>query len=465
MGLDSQMDFACFVDLIDNAYDEIFIWDHECRVVYANKACSQNYGYPPEFFLGKTLEECWNKEKYWDPTTIPYILKEKKPVIQRQKTILGLEVVTIAVPVFDSNNNIKYIVQNTRNDDDFLYRKLSPIERLASSTASVLPYLCNDTTTKKILDCVETVAQVKAPILILGETGTGKSLLAKHIHQISPRKDKPFVSINMASIPPSVLEAEFFGYKKGAFTGADEKGKKGFFELANGGTLFLDEIGEIPVSLQAKFLHAIQEEEILPIGGAQTVKLDVRIISATNCDLGIMVEAGKFRGDLYHRLNVFEMTIPPLRERPQDLSLMAYHFLNVYNYKYSKAMRISDEVMEAFRNYDWKGNIRELSNVIERSILLAKGNEIEVKDLPGSFFKVENRFYQGETGIGCQTFHEMMDDHEGKIIRQTYAQFGSTRAVARALHVSQSTAHRLVQKHVPKEDLKHEAPGHNLTME
>lgn len=450
MALDSNMDFDSFVELIDNAYDEIFIWDKESRVVYANKASGQNYGYPPEFFIGKTIEECWGKEKYWDPTTIPYVLKEKKPVIQQQKTILGQDVITIAVPVFDEDNNIKYIIQNTRCSYDLLYRKLSPMEPLVDSNTSnaVLPYLCKDATTKKILDCVETVAMVSAPILILGETGTGKSLLAKHIHQVSPRQDKPFIAVNMASIPPSVLEAEFFGYRKGAFTGADEKGKKGFFEAANGGTLFLDEIGEIPLPLQAKFLHAIQEDEIMPIGGTQPVQLDVRIISATNCDLGIMVEAGKFRGDLYHRLNVFEVTIPPLRERPQDLSLMANHFVNIYNYKYKKAMRISNEVMEAFRNYDWKGNIRELSNIIERGILLAKGSEIQVADLPDSFFKVDNRAYQDDNGIGCTDLHDMMDDFEGRIIRQAYEQFGSTRAMAKALNISQSTAHRLLQKHV-----------------
>jgi transcriptional regulator with PAS, ATPase and Fis domain len=218
--------------------------------------------------------------------------------------------------------------------------------------------------------------------------------------------------------------------------------------MADGGTLFLDEIGEIPLSLQAKFLYAVQEEEIMPIGGSRPMKLDVRIISATNCDLGIMVEAGRFRGDLYHRLNVFEVTIPPLRERPQDLSLMAHHFVNTYNYKYKKVVRLSAEVMEAFRNYDWKGNLRELSNVLERGILLAKGNELQLADLPASFFKVDNRVHQNGNGIGCAGLRDIMYDFEGRIIRQTYDKCGSTRAMAKALNISQSTAHRLVQKYV-----------------
>lgn len=448
MSLDSQIDFATFVSLIDSCHDEIFIWDCNCKVVYANNACCNNYGFPPEFFLGKTLEECWKDEQFWYPSTLPYVYKEKRPVIQRQKTILGMDVITVSTPVLDNENNVRFVVQNTRWDDGTLYRRLSPIEGSIKHSLPTPAYIAKDKATKILLACVEKVAQVKAPILLLGETGTGKSLLAKHIHQSSPRKDKPFIAINMASIPPTVLETEFFGYKKGAFTGAHEKGKKGFFELANGGTLFLDEIGETPLELQAKFLHAIQEEEVLPIGGAEPVTIDVRIISATNCDLAKMVEAGKFRNDLYHRLNCFEVTIPPLRERPGDLSLMTYHLLNIYNHKYTKSVKLNHETMEAFRNYDWKGNIRELSNIIERCVLLAEGSEIRIMDLPDSFFKVDNYYNQETPGIGNQSYHELITLYEKKLTEQAYRHYGSTRAIAKAMRISQSTAHRLVQKYI-----------------
>ncbi len=231
-----------------------------------------------------------------------------------------------------------------------------------------------------LIEMVKRISTTDTTVLITGESGTGKSLVAKAIHFLSDRKDRPFVTINCAAIPETLLEAELFGYEKGAFTGAHSS-KKGKFELAQGGTIFLDEIGDMPQSLQAKLLRVLQDKEIERLGGERIIKVDVRIIAATNRDLTKLVKEGKFREDLYYRLNVVPLHIPPLRDRKEDIPLLVEHFLEKYNKKYSKSVSVSPAVMEAFINYSWQGNIRELENTIERLVVMNDG-VVEPKDLP-----------------------------------------------------------------------------------
>jgi len=224
-------------------------------------------------------------------------------------------------------------------------------------------------------------AKSKATILLMGESGTGKELIAKAIHFESDRAKGPFVAINCAAIPENLLEAELFGYEKGAFTGALVS-KPGKFELANGGTIFLDEIGDMSLSLQAKLLRVIQEKVFERIGGTKPIKVDVRIIAATNKDLENMVKEGSFREDLYYRLNVIPIFLPPLRERREDIPLLIDHFLKKFNKEYGKNLGISDEAVKALINYSWPGNVRELENTIERLVVLTEGEEITFEDLP-----------------------------------------------------------------------------------
>lgn len=242
---------------------------------------------------------------------------------------------------------------------------------------------------QEIYNLVQTVADSNSSILILGESGTGKELIAKALHIGSSRKDNPFVSINCASIPENLLESELFGYKKGAFTGAvmDKKGK---FLLANTGTLFLDEIGDMPMFLQAKLLRAIQEREIEPVGSEMKIKIDIRIISATNQDLEKLIKDGKFREDLYYRLNVVEVNMPPLRERKDDIPLLALHFTKKYAQRDNKKVQgISQESLRILQAYSWPGNVRELENVIERAVLLSKTGMIESGHLPSYLMEME----------------------------------------------------------------------------
>ncbi|QER41856.1 GAF domain-containing protein [Thermodesulfobacterium sp. TA1] len=224
-------------------------------------------------------------------------------------------------------------------------------------------------------------AKCKANILIIGESGTGKELIAKAIHFESDRANGPFVAINCAAIPETLLEAELFGYKKGAFTGALIS-KPGKFELANGGTIFLDEIGDLPLSLQAKLLRVIQEKTFERIGDTKPIKVEVRIIAATNRDLEAMIREGTFRDDLYFRLNVIPIYIPPLRERKEDIPLLVEHFLKKFNQEYNKNVQVSAEVMEKLVAYHWPGNVRELENTLERLVVLAEKEFISLEDLP-----------------------------------------------------------------------------------
>ncbi|HIC90825.1 MAG TPA: sigma-54-dependent Fis family transcriptional regulator [Syntrophaceae bacterium] len=234
----------------------------------------------------------------------------------------------------------------------------------------------------KIFELIEKVAATKAAVLITGETGTGKELIAKAIHYNSPRRDKPFISINCAALTETLLESELFGHEKGSFTGAIST-KKGRFEIAHGGSLFLDEVGETSPSLQVKLLRTLQEMEFERVGGTKTLKVDVRVIAASNKDLKKEVQEGNFRKDLYYRLNVVHIQIPPLRDRPDDIPLLVSHFIDKFSKEMGKShITISPEAMRSIYNRKWPGNVRELEHIIERAVILCSGNVIQISDLP-----------------------------------------------------------------------------------
>jgi two-component system response regulator AtoC len=234
----------------------------------------------------------------------------------------------------------------------------------------------------ELLELMERAAGFKSTVLISGESGTGKEVLARAIHAQSPRRNEPFVAVNCGAIPENLLESELFGHAKGAFTGAD-RARRGLFVEADGGTLFLDEIGEMPTALQVKLLRVLQEEEVRPLGEAKPRTVDVRIIAATARKLDAEVAAGRFREDLFYRLNVVPLEVPPLRERPRDVPLLADHFIEHFRTALGKPVRaISDEALERLVAYRWPGNVRELENVIERAVILAEGDTLTLRELP-----------------------------------------------------------------------------------
>jgi len=293
----------------------------------------------------------------------------------------------------------------------------------------------------KVFSFMEKVIPNKSNILITGESGTGKGLVAQAIHSSGPRKDKPFISINCGAIPENLLESELFGHKKGSFTSANED-KKGLITMANGGTLFLDEIGELPQALQVKLLHVIQTKELTPVGDTRVITVDVRIIAATNADLIQRVKENRFREDLYYRLNVIEIRMPSLRERRDDIPVLIKHYLEIFAKESGKVIKDIDyEAMQSLLAYDWPGNIRELGNTIERAVVLADNEVITIHDLPDKFRTLDVE------GVSTSSLRQALDNFEREYIRRSIAENkGSKESTASKLGIDLATLYRKLKK-------------------
>ena len=288
------------------------------------------------------------------------------------------------------------------------------------------------------------VSATEAMVLITGESGAGKEVLARTIHTHSRRKEGPFVKVNCGAIPDNLLESELFGYEKGAFTNAAKTGKMGIFEIALGGTLFLDEIGEIPLLLQTKLLGVLQDKKLTRVGGTKEIKLDARIIAATNRDLLEMVAAGTFRKDLFYRLNVVGLKIPPLAERREDIFPLANYFLRELNAKYQFENTLSPQVMNLFQEYDWPGNVREMENLMEQLVVLAPNEKIVPTMLPEIF-----RMRRDDAGSVLSqggSLEEILDNVERRIFRNPVQKGFSSYRIAEELGINQSTAIRKIRK-------------------
>ena len=449
--LPDALNLSALLRIINEMHDEVMIWDNNYTVLYVNSPSYRHYGLVPEDLVGKDFAYFTKANKFWSPSTLPYVYKTKQAAVQKQVTFLGDHIVTISVPILDKNGDVEFVVQMARDDERDLLISLACTDSEEQDLKTITAFIESEMVhrsayMKKLLRYAEKAAQAPAPCLILGETGTGKSQLAKYMHNYGPRREKPFITINAASISPSLLESELFGYRKGAFSGALQGGKKGLLEMAEGGTLFLDEIAEIPFHLQSKLLHVIQEKEFIPVGGVAPVKLDVALICATNCDLTKMIDLGRFREDLYHRIKVFEIFIPPLRERRDDMLALANFVLNRFNKQYRKHCKLSDEVWDAFLRYEWKGNVRELSHLIEMLVVTSEESLISVDLLPHRIFNIDSCGPTVSASGVC--LDSVTSTMQAELIRETYAKTGSTRKLAAALGISQSRASRLVRRFV-----------------
>jgi len=300
---------------------------------------------------------------------------------------------------------------------------------------------------RRVLDQVRKVAATGATVLVLGESGTGKELVARAIHDASPRRDQPFVSISCAAIPETLLESELFGHEKGAFTGAIRR-KLGRFELANGGTLFLDEVGEIPAPVQVKLLRVLQERQFERVGGEETVEVDVRVVSATNRDLAQMVRDGRFREDLFYRLNVVPLALPPLRDRPGDVEAIAAHFVARQAPRMGRAVKgISPEALELLRRHRWPGNVRELENVIEQALVFAEGELVSPDDLPEGLRRASPAPAL-PVPTGDRSLTEILEDLERQLILAAYEKARHVKAeTARLLGIKPSALYYKLEKY------------------
>ncbi|GIN92361.1 hypothetical protein J22TS1_34120 [Siminovitchia terrae] len=304
---------------------------------------------------------------------------------------------------------------------------------------------------KQIFSIINKIAQVNSTVLILGESGVGKTMLAKQIHNSSPRVDHPFIAVNCASLPVNLIESELFGYNHGTFTGGQKGGKRGLFEAANKGTIFLDEIAELPFSIQSKMLEILQSSTFRRVGGTENINVDIRIIAATNKNLKQMVEENKFRQDLYYRLNVVPINIPPLRERKDDIPSLVTFFLNKYNEKYSQDVRLNSKLESQLIEYDWPGNIRELENVIERIVVTNTDQIAELLDTPIQEKNNEPRVQSKEEGNilteGLIPLKMAKKRLEKQLILRAYQMYGSTYQAAKALKVDQSTISKKLKEY------------------
>ncbi|WP_165445411.1 sigma-54 interaction domain-containing protein [Bacilliculturomica massiliensis] len=428
--------------------DSIHITDGKGNTLFVNKVFEERVGIPREKILQRNVKDIEKEELYY-PSVVALAIKEQRKLTMTQAAH-GSTTITTSTPVFDEEGNIVLVVSNARPVEelkllhDFFQRREEPHEL----TGGRPQLIYRSGQMAGLMDLLDRVAPVDSAVLLTGESGTGKSVLAHYIHIHSGRADGKFVKINCAAIPETLLESELFGYESGAFTGAKQGGKRGLIEVANGGTLFLDEIGDMPLMLQAKLLQVIQYGEIQRIGGEEPIRVDIRVISATNQNLERMMEEGRFRSDLFYRLNVVPVRVPALRQRPEDIAPLTEAFLQYNNEKYQKNVVFSYEVMECFYHYQWPGNIRELENLVERLVVTNRSGLVSAPELPTEFcvyFSKEQKPIVVNSPIRLQ---DALEEVERQLVRAAYAQLGSSYKVAKQLGISQSGASRRIQKYV-----------------
>ncbi|OMP66373.1 sigma-54 interaction domain-containing protein [Domibacillus epiphyticus] len=431
--------------VIDASYDPIFVADHTGIGLIMNEAYTRVTGVKEDQLIGRHLRDVIKEGVISDSITLNVLRKKKQMTIMQN--VNGKELLVTGSPIFDHQGAIKYVVTNLRDISDLqtLKEELKKTKELAETYLKELEQyqekkqfimhegiIANSSKMAFVIDLAEKMARVQTTVLLLGESGVGKEVIASLIQSLGDRANKPFIKVNCAAIPKDLLESELFGYEKGAFTGAHDKGRPGLFEQANGGTIFLDEIGEMPFALQAKLLRVLQEFEVTRIGGGRTLKIDVRVISATNQDLESLVAKGEFREDLYYRLNIVPIRIPPLRERREDIPLLACHFLSKVNKKYGFSKHLSDDAYRLLQSYSWPGNIREIQNMVERAAVTAEDDLLGVEDFPvtippGDVFPTQNR-----------TLKEVVSEVERDMILRAIAEYKTTRKTAGVLGISQS---------------------------
>jgi len=437
--------------VLDSSFDGIVITDTVERIIYCNKTASEIIGIN-EFenselklndILSHDTEEFSLQSK---------ILETKKPAATVVNFATGEVGWIIGSPKFDDAGNTEQIIFNIRR-----YRCLEELEQekgkfYGSSKKEYEDiHLTNpnktgeqrmvyrSTSIANIVEMAKNVAAVDSPVLIYGESGVGKEIIANILHyNNSGRCKSSIVKVNCGAIPGELLESELFGYEEGAFTGAQKKGKPGVFELANNGTLFLDEIADMPMHLQVKLLRALNDQQITRLGGTKPIKTDARIVTATNKDLSEMVARGEFRADLYYRLSVIPIRVPPLRERREDIIPLATYFLDYYNQKYGFNKTIAQDTMDLIVNYNWPGNVRELKNLVERLVVTVAGDVIQTHELPDDCRLGKNLSYINE----YKDLNRALDEFEAEYLRQAFEKYGSSYKVGKALGISQTTAYR-----------------------
>ncbi|RQD72627.1 MAG: CBS domain-containing protein [Tindallia sp. MSAO_Bac2] len=438
----------------ENAPNSFVILNGEGITVRVNKEFENITGISREKVTGvnvRTMEE----KGYYNPSIGLLILKEKRKLSIIQKFETNKEALVTAVPVFDENKNVFRIIINAINIEELnIINKY--FNQQNESVKSNKPtkkesFISKSESMNSILQLSNDIKNVDSTILISGESGVGKGMVARYIHDTGQRKRQRMIEVNCGALPESLLESELLGYESGAFSGAKKGGKPGLIEMADKGTLLLDEIGEMPLHLQVKLLQVIQDKKIMRVGGNQPIEVDVRIIAATNKDLYKMVQKGTFRLDLYYRLNVIPVYIPPLRERQEDINYLIDFFLEKYNNKYNKNVAVSDGFKQSMIYYEWPGNVRELENSMERLVVTSPSKLIEESDEQYFFVNnlTPNKFSHANNEPQKHiNLEDAVNQLEKKLIERAYQEYGNSYKVAEALGISQATAYRKIKKYL-----------------
>lgn len=429
--------------ILDSLYDGILIIDSEGIVRYINPAYTRITKVKEENIIGKKLSDV-RKGSY-----LTEVIKSGKLQLNVHRKMDEVEYIVNMVPIYGKKNKVLGGISllNELNDVYKLTEKLNlskiiiqnlkeHVKSLGSGKYNFDDIIAVDKKSVEIKEFAKRIALTDSNVLITGESGTGKELYVSAIHNFSLRKDFPFIPVNCASFEKSLIESELFGYEEGTFTGAKKNGKTGLFQLANGGVLFLDEIGELEYGLQGKLLRVLQEKSIRKIGGSKEIPIDVRLICATNKDLFKLMEEGKFRRDLYYRIAIIPLTIPPLRERKDDIPALANKFISDLSQKYKKDMFLSQEAIQLLKEYEWCGNIRELKNIIEFTFNMREEKVILKEHLP---IKVEENILDSE----IIELNEYINKVEKEYINKAIAKYGDSvegkKKAAKALGISLAT--------------------------
>ena len=454
-----------FDNILEVFYDGIYITDSSGKTIKVNNMYERLTGLKREDLLGKLVTDL-EKEGVFNKPLNPIIVKTGKPETSVQVNKTGRKVVINGYPVFDEDGSVAYVVTLVR--DVTVLSQLK--EQISSQTDLIERYLQeaqylrtnhlhmhNNVVIESpkmvhLMQLLKRIAATDTTVLLLGETGVGKDVFAEKIHEHSLRKEQSFFKINCATIPENLIESELFGYEAGAFSGASAKGKPGYFELADEGTLFLDEIGELPLPMQAKLLRVLQDQEIMRIGSTKVKKVNVRFIAATNRNLEQAVKEGSFRSDLYYRLRVAVLDIPPLRERTEEIVPLLRYFLDKFNTRYKKKITLSPEAAQIMQQYKWPGNVREMENLIQGLIVTLDKDVLEAADLPGYINSGDNHrreisYQDNSYAIGEQSISEMVDNFERELLEKGLEKYKRVSDLAKLFKVDRSTIYRKLKKH------------------
>ena len=447
-----------FESIMKHSKDGLFVVDSTGMVVMVNHATEEMFDFKSSQVLGRNVKDLVD-EGFYEPSVSALVIKQKKAISLIQTTRSKKKILSTGIPIFNDHGKVLFVLVNDRDvshinqlaqtlhiediQEESLRMDFSDLGLAANYFESMV---IRSPAMEKVIRTAVRAAKYDVPLLITGKSGVGKTMIAKLIHQLSDRRHFPFADLNCGAITASLIESELFGHESGAFTGASHKGKKGLFEIADKGTLFLDEIGEIPLPAQAKLLKFLESMELMRVGGVKPIKINTRIIVATNRNLEQMVEERSFRSDLYFRLNVVPLEIPALSERKEEIVPLAAFFLNQFNKKFKTCKILSKQAQNLICEYAFPGNVRELENLIKRLVTMTEGDIIEEKHLPSIFSRGD---ILRTDSIKKENYKETINAFELKTINELIKKYGSQRKAAKVMGISQSTLSRKLKNMLP----------------